>query len=96
MDAVHTRKDIQHHEMELTFPSAASADWFSGVPGAREVSVNNGGRGLRLTVQGDLSGVLQVAAQHGAVNLSTREPSLEEIFLRYYAPEAATAAPVNR
>jgi hypothetical protein len=60
------------------------------------VSVNNGGRGLRLTVQGDLSAVLRAAAQHGAVNLSTREPSLEEIFLRYYAPEAAAVAPVNR
>jgi ABC-2 type transport system ATP-binding protein len=96
VDAVHTLKDIQHHEVELTFPSAASADWFSGVPGVREVSVNNGGRGLRLTVQGDLSGVLQVAVQHGAVNLSTREPSLEEIFLRYYVPEAAAVAPVNR
>jgi ABC-2 type transport system ATP-binding protein len=66
------------------------------VSGVREVSVNNGGRGLRLTAQGDLSGVLQVAAQHGAVNLSTREPSLEEIFLRYYAPEAAAAATANR
>jgi len=97
VDAVHTLKDIQHHEVDLTFPSTAtaSADWFNGLPGVREVSVNNGGRGLRLTVQGDLSAVLQAAAQHGAVNLSTREPSLEEIFLRYYAPEVAAVAPIN-
>jgi ABC-2 type transport system ATP-binding protein len=57
----------------------------------RDVTVNNGGRGLRLTVQGDLAAVLQVATQHQAVNLTTREPSLEEVFLRYYEP--ATVAP---
>jgi hypothetical protein len=52
---------------------------------------------LRLTVQGDLGAVLQAAAQHGATNLTTREPSLEEIFLQYYAPSsAAPSAAVAR
>jgi ABC-2 type transport system ATP-binding protein len=94
VDAVHTLKDIQHHEVEITFPAAASTEWFSSVAGVRSADVNNGGRGVRLTVQGDLGAVLQAAAQHGALNLTTREPSLEEIFLRYYVPEvAATGVP---
>ena len=42
---------------------------------------------LRLTVQGDLGAVLQAAAQHHAINLTTREPSLEEIFLQLTASE---------
>jgi ABC-2 type transport system ATP-binding protein len=90
VDAVHTLKDIQHHEVDVSFPAASSADWFSGVAGVRSAELANGGRVVRLTVQGDLGGVLQVAAQHGATNLSAREPSLEEIFLRYYTPQGAT------
>lgn len=92
VDAVSALTDIQHHVVELTFPSPASPDWFSGVPGVREAAAEQNDLLLRLTVQGDLGGVLQVAAQHGATNLITREPTLEEIFLRYYIPEASTAA----
>jgi ABC-2 type transport system ATP-binding protein len=95
VDTVATLTDIKTHEVEVTFATAPSPDWFNGVAGVRDVTVNNGGRGLRLTVQGDLAAVLQVAAQHQAINLTTREPSLEEVFLRYYEPEAA-AAPVKR
>ncbi len=92
VDAVHALTDIQHHEVDVTFAGPPSTDWFSGVAGVRGVSVSNGGRGLLLTVQGDLGAVLQAAAQHGATNLTTREPTLEEIFLRYYTPEAAPSA----
>ncbi len=92
VDAVATLRDIKHHEVEITFATPPSAEWFSGVPGVRGVEANNGGRGLRLTVQGDLGAVLQAAAQHGAINLTTREPSLEEVFLRYYTPESVPSA----
>ncbi len=92
VDDVATLRDIKHHEVEIMFATPAAAEWFSGVAGVRSVTVNNGGRGLQLTVQGDLGPVLQVAAQHQAVNLTTREPSLEEIFLRHYTPETAPSA----
>ncbi len=92
VDSVASLKDIQHHEVEVTFAAPPSAEWFNGVPGVRGVTLNNGGRGLLLTVQGDLGAVLRAAAEHGAVNLSTREPTLEEIFLRYYTPETVSAA----
>jgi ABC-2 type transport system ATP-binding protein len=92
VDAVASLKDLQHHEVDLTFAGPASAEWFIGLPGVRDVAVNNGGRGLRLTVQGEMSAVVRVAALYGATNLTTREPNLEEIFLRYYEPEATPAA----
>ena len=92
VDAVHTLKDIQHHEVDVSFSASASADWFSGVAGVRSAELANGGRVVRLTVQGDLAAVLQVAAQHGATNLTTREPSLEEIFLHYYTPQGMAPA----
>jgi ABC-2 type transport system ATP-binding protein len=90
--AVHTLKEIQHHEVDLTFPGQASADWFKGVAGVQSVTVNNGGHTARLTVQSDLSTILRVAAEHGATNIITREPSLEEIFLRYYTPQSESQA----
>jgi ABC-2 type transport system ATP-binding protein len=92
VDSVATLTDIKHHEVELTFAQPASPAWFSGLPGVRSVAAEQGGQILRLTVQGDLAAVLQAAAQHGATNLITREPSLEEIFLQYYTPEASSAA----
>ncbi len=91
VDTVATLTDIQHHDVELTFAGPVSPDWFQGVPGVRKVTANNAGHGLLLTVQGDLGGVLQVAAQHNATNFVTREPSLEEIFLQYYTPTPASA-----
>jgi ABC-type multidrug transport system ATPase subunit len=90
VDSVASLKDIKTHEVELTFAGQAEPGWFTGVDGVRGATVNNGGHTLRLTVQGDLGAVLQAAAQHQAINLTTREPSLEEVFLRYYTPEAAT------
>jgi ABC-2 type transport system ATP-binding protein len=87
VDAVRALKDMQHHEVEVDFAGPASTNWFKGVAGVRQVSSHNGGRDLTLTVQGEMGAVLQAAAQHGATNLVTREPSLEEIFLRYYTPD---------
>jgi ABC-2 type transport system ATP-binding protein len=92
---VATLKDITHHEVELTFAQPASTEWFSGLPDVRGVAAEGDGRVLRLTVRGDLAAVLQAAAQHGATNLVTREPSLEEIFLQYYTPASAAAATVG-
>lgn len=91
VDAVHTLKDLQHHDVDLVFAEPASRDWFTSVPGVRGVATHDDGRRLSLSVQGDLGAMVQVAARHGVVTLSTREPSLEEIFLRYYAPDPVVA-----
>ena len=56
----------------------------------------NGGHLLRLTVQGDLRDILHVAASHDATNLVAHEPSLEEIFLRFYTADGRQPAPAGR
>jgi ABC-2 type transport system ATP-binding protein len=90
VDSVATLTDIKHHIVELTFAQPVETTAFSGLPGVREVVAEQDGT-LRLTVQGDLGAVLQAAAQNRATNLTTREPSLEEIFLQYYKPSSAAA-----
>jgi ABC-2 type transport system ATP-binding protein len=48
------------------------------------VSAEGHGDAVTLTVQGELDEIVKAAAQHTVVNVETREPSLEEIFLRAY------------
>ena len=88
-DSVETLRDIKHHEVEITFPGPVSATWFSHVEGVRGVEIGDGGNIARLRLQGELGPVIKVAAQHGATNLTAREPSLEEVFLRYYQPQSS-------
>jgi hypothetical protein len=46
----------------------------------------------RVTLSGDMGDALRVAVEHGALNVTTHEPSLEDIFLRYYEPAASPVA----
>jgi ABC-2 type transport system ATP-binding protein len=87
VDHVSALKEIRHHVVEITFPEPAMTGWFSTVPNVSDIILVDGGKTVQLTAQEDLAGVIQVAAAHHAVSLSAREPSLEEVFLRYYAPE---------
>jgi ABC-2 type transport system ATP-binding protein len=82
-------KEIRAHTLVLSFAQPAQAAWFAGLPGVLAVTPLRDGRELRLTVQGDLPEVILAAGQRGAINVATAEPTLEEIFLRFYAPGRA-------
>jgi ABC-2 type transport system ATP-binding protein len=84
VDDVSALKDLRHHVVEITFAGPTPLEAFQALPGVSSAESANGGNVARLTVQGDLGEVLRVAVANGAVNLTTREPSLEDIFLRYY------------
>ncbi len=87
VDHISALKDLRHHVVTVTFPCPAATEWFNSLPNVRDVTLVNGGESVQLTAQADLAGVIQVAAQHHAVALSVHEPSLDEVFLRYYQPE---------
>ncbi|MGN6564793.1 MAG: ATP-binding cassette domain-containing protein [Thermomicrobiales bacterium] len=91
VDHVSALKDLRQHIVELTFPAPVAPDVFAILPGVREATATADGHGLLLTVTGDLHDILQAAAQHEATNLVSHEPSLEEVFLRFYAPDATSA-----
>ncbi|HEX8728762.1 MAG TPA: hypothetical protein VF739_09085, partial [Ktedonobacterales bacterium] len=46
----------------------------------------------RVTLTGDMADTLRVAVEHGALNVATHEPSLEDIFLRFYEPVSEPVA----
>jgi ABC-2 type transport system ATP-binding protein len=54
------------------------------------VAVDGHGDSVALTIQGELDEVVKEAARHTVVNVETREPSLEEIFLRAYKEGAGS------
>ncbi len=77
-------KDIKRHEVTITFANATPAEVFKRLPGVEQVEQLADGHTLRLAVSGELDGVVKAAALHPVVTLTSHEPSLEDIFLRYY------------
>jgi ABC-2 type transport system ATP-binding protein len=70
-------RTIVFHFAAVTDPAT-----FAHLPSV--VSAEGHGDAVTLTVQGELDEIVKAAAQHTVVNVETREPSLEEIFLRAY------------
>jgi ABC-type multidrug transport system ATPase subunit len=88
-------KDIKRHDVTITFAGSAPIDAFKELRGVQQIEALADGATLRMSVSGGLDGVIKAAAQYPIVTLTSQEPSLEEIFLRYYesdgkAPQEAS------
>ncbi len=77
-------KDIKRHEITITFANAVPAEAFKGLDGVTQVETLADGHILRLAIVGEADAVIKAAAQYPVVTLTSHEPSLEDIFLRYY------------
>jgi ABC-2 type transport system ATP-binding protein len=86
-------KDIKRHEVTITFANTTPPEEFTALPGVEQVEALPDGHTLRLSVSGELDGVVKAAAHHPVVTLTSQEPSLEEIFLRYYQDDGQAAGP---
>ena len=86
IDHVSSLKDIRQHDVEITFAGPASVDWFKQVAGMVNVAQGADERTLQLNVQGALTEIIKIAGEHNAINIDTHEPTLEEVFLRFYEP----------
>ena len=92
IDQVSALKTIRQRDIEIAFADPASVDWFKQATGVTGVAQGADEHILQLVVQGDLAQIIQIASQHGATNIATREPSLEEVFLHFYEPQQQSAA----
>jgi ABC-2 type transport system ATP-binding protein len=92
IDQVSALKAIRQRDVEISFAGPASVEWFKPVAGVIRVAQGADEHLLQLNVVGDLTEIIQVAGQHGATNLATHEPTLEEAFLRFYEPQQEPAA----
>jgi ABC-2 type transport system ATP-binding protein len=82
---------IKRYEITITFANAVPAEAFKTLEGVAEVEALNNGLGIRLAMQGPADAVIKAAARYPVVSLTSHEPSLEDIFLRYYEADGAPA-----
>ena len=74
--------------IEFHFTDPVPADAFTALPSV--VAATAQGDRVLLTVRGELDEVVKEAATHSVVDVTTHEPSLEDIFLDLYADGATT------
>ncbi|HEX9362873.1 MAG TPA: ABC transporter ATP-binding protein [Candidatus Dormibacteraeota bacterium] len=86
---VHELKDIKRYEVTITFAEPVPADTFKSVDGVTEVEPLNNGHAVRIAVQGPADAVIKAAARFPVVSFNSYEPSLEDIFLKYYEGDGA-------
>ena len=82
---------IKRYEITITFADPVPVETFKTLEGVAEVESLNHGHGVRLAMQGPADAVIKAAALYPVVSLTSHEPSLEDIFLRYYEADGAPA-----
>jgi ABC-2 type transport system ATP-binding protein len=85
IDDIEELKARAVREIEIQFSEAVPPEEFSRLPNVGNVEAQ--GNLIRLTVDGSVDAVVKAAARHDVVDIASHEPSLEEIFLRYYGSE---------
>jgi ABC-2 type transport system ATP-binding protein len=94
VDRIETIRQLAFHHVELTFSRPIPAEVFSSLDGVSQVEVN--GDVIRMRVNGPIGKVIALAASHGLIDVVSREPNLEDVFLAQYgAHESAVPAGVG-
>jgi ABC-type multidrug transport system ATPase subunit len=81
---VHELNDIKRYEITIVFAQPVPADTFAKLDGVAAVETLDNGSAVRLAMQGAADAVIKAAAQYSVVSLTSYEPSLEDVFLKYY------------
>ena len=81
---VHDLKDIKRYEITISFAQPVPLEAFAQLEGVTDVERLNDGRAVRLAMQGSADAVIKAAALYPVISLTSYEPSLEDVFLRYY------------
>ena len=77
-------KDIKRYEITISFARPVPASAFAKLDGVVDVETLNNGSAVRLAMQGAADAVIKAAARYPVVSLTSYEPSLEDVFLRFY------------
>jgi ABC-2 type transport system ATP-binding protein len=96
VDRIEEIRQLAFHHVELTFATPVAPAVFDGLPGVTEVVAD--GDMVRMRVNGPIGAVITAAAAHGILDVVSREPNLEDVFLAQYGehPVAETAEAVAR
>jgi len=89
VDTVEALRNSAPRTVEFQFDHPVHASDFAGLIGVEVIS-NRDGR-TRLALTGPVGPLLRVAAGLEPVDMTARPADLDELFLRYYRPDAASA-----
>ena len=90
VEDVHALKDRALHQFEFRFAQSVPPEVFANLPGVRDVVVE--GTTLNCTVVGSPDAMVKAAANYEVVGLTSRETSLEDVFLAFYDGDSPNAA----
>jgi len=82
-----TRADFRHVTLRLRDPIAPAT--LAGVPGVSNVTIND--KVVQLQMSGDFDPLLRALSSNYVEDINIQEPTLEEIFLKYYSADAPQA-----
>ena len=82
VDSIEAIRRLAFHHVELVFARPVPTTIFSALDGVSEVSADDSV--VRMRVAGPIGAVLAAAAPHGIVDVVSREPNLEDVFLAQY------------
>jgi ABC-2 type transport system ATP-binding protein len=82
VDSIEAIRRLAFHHVELSFGGPVADAIFSSIAGVSDVVVD--GHVVRMRVAGPIGGVLAAAAPHGIIDVVSREPNLEDVFLAQY------------
>jgi ABC-2 type transport system ATP-binding protein len=93
VDRIEAIRELAFHHVELTFSAPVATAVFEGLPGVSDIEAD--GHIIKMRVSGPIGAVITAAAQHGIVDVVSREPNLEDVFLAQYGDHPVDAAAVQ-
>jgi ABC-2 type transport system ATP-binding protein len=82
VDRIESIRRLAFHHVELTFSTPVAPAVFESIDGVSDISVE--GPVVTMRVNGPIGAVIAAAAPHGLIDVVSREPNLEDVFLAQY------------
>ena len=89
VETIDALKSRAARRLEIHFAGPVDKSIFASLPGIRELKIDN--NILSCSIIGSLDTLIKTAARYEVVNVISRETSLEDVFLTYYAEEKKIA-----
>jgi ABC-2 type transport system ATP-binding protein len=89
VDRIETIRQLAFHRVELSFSAPVAPAIFEAINGVDDVVAD--GPVVRMRVSGPIGAVIAAAAPHGLVDVVSREPNLEDVFLAQYGSHTLPA-----
>ena len=82
VDRIEAIRRLAFHHVELSFSTPVAPAIFESIDGVS--AVETGGNTISMRVNGPIGSVIAAAAPHGLLDVVSREPNLEDVFLAQY------------